>query len=280
MSFLKLSRAILTSTLWMDRDARGVFLTAALEAEPRQFKEPLPVLDVDTCASTGLVLPAGWYGFAEVSGPGIVSGAGYKPADPADWALGWAALQKLASPDPHSRTPDYEGRRLVRVAGGFIIINYMKYRDADHGSAERMRNLRARRKGSQKPSQVTHRDVTCDGGDVTVTQAEAEAEAYLTDPPTPLPDCVKVENSVEKGEEVRAGAVWLAACGTVALPEHAKVTWLRPTRALGIKDGVLRVAVPSAEHQAQLGRAWIGLIQQALGEQRVRFVIDAKEALR
>lgn len=40
----------------------------------------------------------------------------------------------LESPDPESRTPDNEGRRIERVDGGYLVLNYMKYRnlvDAD-----------------------------------------------------------------------------------------------------------------------------------------------------
>lgn len=39
-----------------------------------------------------------------------------------------AALKKLAAPDPESRTPDNEGRRIERIEGGWLILNYAKYR--------------------------------------------------------------------------------------------------------------------------------------------------------
>ncbi len=40
-----------------------------------------------------------------------------------------AALQVLSSPDPRSRSQDYEGRRIARVNGGFRILNYFTYRE-------------------------------------------------------------------------------------------------------------------------------------------------------
>ena len=40
-----------------------------------------------------------------------------------------AALEKLSSPDPHSRTKDHEGRRIEAVDGGWLILNYRAYRD-------------------------------------------------------------------------------------------------------------------------------------------------------
>jgi hypothetical protein len=39
------------------------------------------------------------------------------------------AVKELESPDPHSASPEYEGRRISRVNGGWEILNYTKYRD-------------------------------------------------------------------------------------------------------------------------------------------------------
>jgi hypothetical protein len=39
------------------------------------------------------------------------------------------ALQRLMSPDPYSRTKDFEGRRIEEVEGGWRILNYVKYRN-------------------------------------------------------------------------------------------------------------------------------------------------------
>jgi hypothetical protein len=39
------------------------------------------------------------------------------------------AILAFTSPDPKSRTPDNEGRRIERVSGGFKILNYFQYRD-------------------------------------------------------------------------------------------------------------------------------------------------------
>lgn len=38
------------------------------------------------------------------------------------------ALAKFMGSDPHSRTPDYEGRRVQRVPGGWALLNHEKYR--------------------------------------------------------------------------------------------------------------------------------------------------------
>jgi len=60
-----------------------------------------------------------------------------------------AAVAKLSSPDPHSRTPDHEGRRIESILGGWRILNYGPYRErvqAKEGSrAPYFREYRRRR---------------------------------------------------------------------------------------------------------------------------------------
>jgi len=38
------------------------------------------------------------------------------------------AIERLSAPDPDSRTPDHEGRRIQEVPGGWAILNYAFYR--------------------------------------------------------------------------------------------------------------------------------------------------------
>jgi hypothetical protein len=39
------------------------------------------------------------------------------------------AVSELEGPDPNSRTPQHEGRRIERIPGGWRVLNYDKYRD-------------------------------------------------------------------------------------------------------------------------------------------------------
>jgi hypothetical protein len=61
-----------------------------------------------------------------------------------------AALVKLSSPDPDSRTPDHEGRRIETIEGGWQILNYAAYRekpqDKEGSKAPAMRRYRARKR--------------------------------------------------------------------------------------------------------------------------------------
>lgn len=38
------------------------------------------------------------------------------------------AVLKLSSPDPESKTPDFEGRRISKIDGGYVVLNSDKYR--------------------------------------------------------------------------------------------------------------------------------------------------------
>jgi hypothetical protein len=92
------------------------------------------------------------------------------------------ALKKFQEPDPDSRTMEYEGRRIERVDGGYLILNYTKYRQLRDESQRRdyarqyMAERRERaRKESLTPVNTLLTPVnTCEPQ---LAQAEAEAEA-------------------------------------------------------------------------------------------------------
>ena len=149
MAFVKLDTGILDSTLWIERECREVFITALLLAEPFELRTPTEQLEVRRLEATGFVVPIGWYGMVNAAGVGIVRRALVDPE------LGMLALERLGAPDLESRSQDFEGRRLVRVDGGYIVLNFMKYRDRDYTSAERSRRYRLRLKTKLGAS---HRD--------------------------------------------------------------------------------------------------------------------------
>lgn len=59
-----------------------------------------------------------------------------------------AALRRLADPDLDSKSPEYGGRRVEKVDGGWLILNYLKYREMRSpkqvAAAERQRAFRER----------------------------------------------------------------------------------------------------------------------------------------
>lgn len=165
MAFVKLDCGLLNSTLWLQREQRELFITALLMAEPHELRESAEQIEVRSLSYTGFSVQPGWYGFVPAAGIGIIGRA------KVDKEIGLNALEALGSPDLESRSPEHDGRRMIRIDGGYLILNFQKYREKDHTSADRSRRYRERKLAS-------HRDV--DKSRVTsrsVTQAEAEAEA-------------------------------------------------------------------------------------------------------
>ncbi len=183
MPFVKLDKGILTSTIWCLRPELEVFVTALLMAEPREFTEPIPTLKITSLEDGEWTVPAGWYGFVHAAGPGIVR------ASHVDQSLGMEALKRLAAPEPESRSQEFDGRRMVRVNGGFTVLNFMKYRDFDHSAADRMRRLRERRK----------RNVTANVTDVraNVTHSrEKIADSRKVEADNPIPAVKPLHESI------------------------------------------------------------------------------------
>lgn len=168
--FVKLDCGILNSTIWFDSDARIVFLTALLMAKPFHVKEPLKVIKHDKIEDAGWEIPPGWYGKIEAAGPGIVRMACLENTP------GMEAIGRLCSPDPDSRSREFEGRRMGRVDGGYIVLNFQRYRDKDHTNAVRQARFRERHAALPESGITLRNGVTITG----VTQAEAEEESTKT----------------------------------------------------------------------------------------------------
>ena len=192
MPFVKLDTGLLDSSLWIDRDAREIFITSLLMADPWGLTEETPQLHVRTLKETGYTVPAGWYGMVHAAGSGIVHRARLE-LEP-----GLAALERLSAPDADSRSPEHEGRRIARIDGGYLVLNYWKYREYDHGAAERMRVLRAKRRaegGDVRPNNRTVRRTVTEGegrgreGDIPQEGSEpgAVTDSGAVAPTTPPP---------------------------------------------------------------------------------------------
>lgn len=197
MPFVKLDTGILNSTLWIERECRDIFITSLLMAEPREFDSEQKQLAIRNIEETGFSVPPGWYGFVPAAGIGIIRQA------LVDTELGMMALEKLGSPDAESRSPEHEGRRMIRVNGGFLILNFMKYRDRDYTAAERQKRLRERRK--QERNGVTSRD-----SNVTSRIAESRVQSTESDNSKPLTRSARKgtripENFVPKKEHYELG---------------------------------------------------------------------------
>lgn len=122
-NFVKLYSSILDSSIWFEPDhVLRVWLALLALSDPRGMVEasPLGLQKRSNVASDDL--------FAD-------------------------AIRRLEGPDPHSKTPDHEGRRIERVKGGWFIFNYRAYRERNT-STERVRAHRERVKGESVTSET------------------------------------------------------------------------------------------------------------------------------
>ena len=123
--FTKLFSSIIFSTVWQQpKDTKILWVTM------------LALADAD--------------GVVEASVPGLAVAAGITIDECR------SSIVALESPDPDSKNPDNEGRRIEKCEGGWLLLNYRYYRDkmtAEHRrakTAERVRKHRDRKSKEAK----------------------------------------------------------------------------------------------------------------------------------
>ena len=129
-------------------------------------------------------------GIVSASVPGLAAAAAVTVEQCLD------ALTRLSSPDTHSRTKEYEGRRIEEVDGGWFILNYGKYREMrdEERRKEQVRQAVARYRDRQKAAVINgHQSKP---RKPRKAQADSKAEAVRTT--DLLPACnVSVSASVQ-----------------------------------------------------------------------------------
>lgn len=185
--YTKLFSSIIASTIWReDNDTRIVWITMLAMADR--------------------------YGVVEASVPGL--------ADMARVTVDGArrSILKLSSPDPDSRSHEYDGRRIEEVEGGWRILNHGRYREklSEDDRREYQRKWQANRRAKEREADGVDsgREVSTNVDTVDIsrgrvqkqsTEAEAEARgeeedfhpshlvALWNDHTTPpLPKCIKL----------------------------------------------------------------------------------------
>lgn len=150
MAYTKLFQSILTSTIWVEPDrTRIVWITMLALADKN--------------------------GEVQASIPGLARVAGVPISDCED------AITRFLAPDPYSRTPDDEGRRIEKIEGGWVLLNHEKYRrlaskdESKEAAAERQRRKRER---DDRNNRSVSRPVTpCHALSRSVTENRDIAEA-------------------------------------------------------------------------------------------------------
>lgn len=156
VGYTKLFSSIITSTIWTEDDKTRILWITMLALADKN-------------------------GEVQASIPGLARVAGMSVQDCE------TAIHKFLSPDPYSRTPDDEGRRIEVIPGGWGLLNHGKYREMasrdelKEAEAERKRRYRDRQKRNQSDEMEMGHVPKCPkmSHDVpkTLHIAEAEAEA-------------------------------------------------------------------------------------------------------
>ena len=112
------------------------------------------------------------------------------------------ALELLLSPDEYSRTTEHEGRRIEVIDGGWLVLNYRKYRDSGRPASRapyyRKRRAEKKRNGgatvaqqeaenAQHPGVARNTRATSRIKRIAGAEAEAEAEKKKTEEVCPAP---------------------------------------------------------------------------------------------
>ena len=169
-------------------------------------------------------------------------------------------LEVLLAPDPDSRTPDHDGRRLEVVPGGWRILNYKAYRakgqEKEGSKAPFMRTLREGRKapvplvtgGNELPGELTSDPTATAGTDVPPTGVVPAARPHVLKPdlepqrqeilnhwrlvavPAGLPGVLKVGDRLRKAMDARLkDAAWLPLFREAVdyAARHPSAAWMR-----------------------------------------------------
>jgi hypothetical protein len=161
------------------------------------------------------------------------------------------ALDVLEAPDPESRSPEEDGRRLVRIdahrAWGWRIVNYCKYRAIRNEDDRREQNRAAQarfRQQSKPPSAKISQDQP--------QSAHTEAEAYTEAKKRKTQSTLGVAELVSVGVKKQHAEDWLRARKEKRLP--LTLTALDGVKAEAEKAGM---TLPQAIAKAA-GEGWGG----------------------
>lgn len=125
MTFTKLFSSITESTIWMEPDHVRLTWITMLAMADRQ-------------------------GRVYASVPGLAHRARVDLEQAED------ALDRFRKPDPHSRSPEHEGRRIEDIDGGWRLLNHAKYRTLRDEEAHResKRLYAAKRRAAEKQEEA------------------------------------------------------------------------------------------------------------------------------
>jgi hypothetical protein len=133
-----------------------------------------------------------------------------------------AAIAILEAPDPRSKSPEHEGRRVEKIDGGFRILNYLKYRELQtekqRQDAERQRRHRETKRDNRVTSRSGHKR-SRPVAPKAKAEANTETNTETTKATTVPTDAGKPKSAAWASE----GAEWWSAnVGILPIPRFGK----------------------------------------------------------
>lgn len=112
-------------------------------------------------------------------------------------------IEKFLSPDPYSRTPDNEGRRIERIDGGWHLLNHGKYRE--------MMSIEERREYNRRKQAERRAKLSTPAADMSLTVNDNQQCQHIADTDTdnnssPAKARVKKEPS---SDHARFISIWM-----------------------------------------------------------------------
>lgn len=144
------------------------------------------------------------------------------------------AIQCLESPDPDSRTPDFDGRRVEKIDGGWIILNNEKYKLHSDITREKNRERVKRfRENHRLTKDVTVCNVTPALPSLSVSLSSSNSSSEEVHKETPYiiipdhlkeiwPDFLKMRRAIRKPATDRAQKNLFSDLETFAPGDHSK----------------------------------------------------------
>lgn len=231
MSFTKLFSTITASTIWCEDHATRIVWVTMLAMADRD-------------------------GYVAASVPGLAAMARVSVGE-AEVALG-----KFRAPDKYSRSQENEGRRVIDADGGWLLLNYSKYREERdkevrrENNREAVRKHRAKEKLKQNPESSNITDDDSNQCKPRSSQAEAEAEERENAagaatlpllPHEPEPEAKPIKPRDE------AKLLWAATLKS----QSAALKIPAPSIGGKVRDEVVRMA---REHAAHTGESFASVL--------------------
>jgi hypothetical protein len=204
------------------------------------------------------------------------------------------ALDVFKKPDPFSRTPDNEGRRIIEIDGGWKVLNHDKYREMRSESqvknAERQAKFKAKKRAAPsakspafEPVASPVTDVTGNNGNAPLCTLYSDPDQSLEDPdpsdPDPIPsDRPKDPRARTLPPGVFDAPVLQAQPAQPAMTLEVPEWWTgpKPRHAVRAREAGLDVTTEADKFRVQHFQVAFPATSQGVDKRFDRWLIDAK----